>query len=176
MAEQPSAEGAIVPAEFHQHNYEKFQRTVRLTRQAIYKLQQNGKTVTLAALSEATRAFDERGNGLTAATILRNQEACALFHLHSPAYQQRQKQIVKLKRKYPRSKGDMDTRAAYRGIHRSELIQMIEDLKGSLTELETQKAQLQAARDEAREIRNEARQQNTLQLAVLTQLTGQVKS
>lgn len=161
-----------VPIAFGQHNQNKFQRVVQLTQQAIARLESTGKSITLAALAETTRAFDVRGKGITSATILRNPEACALFRQHSPAYQRRQQQVKQVKRKHSQAKVSPDIRATYRGLRTSDLIQMIEDLKHTIADARTQQAKLQAERDEAYQLRGEALQQNTLQLAALTKLQG----
>ncbi len=92
MLKNPPAKKKVPPDAFQQYNQTKFQRTVHLTRQAITKLQDDGLTVTLAAVAEATRGCDQEGKGITPTTILRNPEAAALFRQHSPAYQARQQQ------------------------------------------------------------------------------------
>jgi hypothetical protein len=83
------------PASFSQHNHNLFQRTVTLTQKAINHLEAEGRTITLAAVCEATGHFDDRGKGLAPITILRNPEAAALFRQSSPAYQARQQQAKK---------------------------------------------------------------------------------
>jgi len=171
MNKQPTDER--VPVAFHQHNYEKFQRTVRLTEQAIAHLERNGKPVTLAAIVEATRTFDEQGKGITPITILRNPQARDLFRQHSPAYQQRQQCVKRTKRKHGQGKVGPDERVAYRGFRTSDLIRMIEDLKQTVTDAKTQQSKLQSARDEAYQLRDEVLQQNTRQLAALTNMQKQ---
>jgi hypothetical protein len=173
MAKTPPTPERTLPKALQQLNQTKFQRTVRLTRQAITKLQHEGQTVTLAAIAEATRLFDEDSKGITPTTILRNPEAATLFRQHSPAYQARQQQLKRSKRKAPRAKLDAQTRATYRGLRSSDLIQMIEDLKKQITELKAERDKLKAERDEAYRLRDEALQQNTRQLAALTKLMNQ---
>ena len=158
------------PAAFRQYNQTQFQRTVRLTRQALAKLQADDQTVTLVALVEVTRQVDDRGKGLTSTTILRNPEAAALFRQHSPAYQARQQATVDA----PPAESDAEIPAAYRGLNLTALIRLIEALKKQVADLKTQQRQLKAERDEAYRLRDEALRQNTQQLVRLTQLMTQL--
>ena len=160
-----------VPVAFHQHNEDRYQRTIQVTQKAIANLEGEGQTVTLVGVVEATRAFDERGKGLSPATILRNPEARELFHQHSSAYQQRQQQTVRVRRKRSQSSAITDVRTVYRGLRTADLIQVIEDLKPALADARNQQAQLQVERDKAYRLRDEVLQQNAQQLAALTQLT-----
>jgi hypothetical protein len=161
---------------FRQHNRAQSQRTVELTRRAIAKLEAEGQRVTLSALTAATRAVDTEQKGLAAKTILRNAEACALFHQHSSAYQQRQARAPRVKRRRSCPHLSADTRAIYRGLRTTDLIQMIEASKQSITEMKKDQARLQAERDEAYRQRDEALQQNVRQLAVLTELKERLGS
>jgi len=156
------------PIAFGQYSQGKFKRTVELTRKAITKLETESKTVTLEAVCEATREFDEQGKGLRPMTILRNPEAAELFRQHSPAYQARQQKVGKAKRK--RLKVNSDVRTTYRGLRAPDLIQMVEDLKAQIAETKVQQDKLKTERDEAYRLRDEALQQNTQQLATLTKL------
>lgn len=162
-----------VPVAFHQHNEDKYQRTIQLTRKAIARLEGEGQTVTLVGVVETTRAFDERGQGLSPATILRNPEARELFHQHSSAYQQRQQKAARVRRKRSRSSAITDVRTAYRGLRTADLIQMLEDLKQALADARNQQAQLQVERDEAYRLRDDVLQQNARQLAALMKLKAQ---
>ena len=161
-----------VPEAFNQLNQKRAQRTVRLTEAAIAHLNAKGKPITLTALCEATRKLDEKGKGLQPITILRNSKAAELFRQHSPAYQARQQAARKAKRK--RSPINSEARSIYRGLHSSDLIQMAEDLKLKLAELQTQQKKVVDERDEAYRQRDEALQQNLRQLAALAKLTGKV--
>jgi hypothetical protein len=165
-----------LPVAFRQYTQLRFQRTVRLTREAIAKLEAAGTPVTLTAVAETTRDLDEGGKGITPMTILRNTEARDLFHQHSRIYQERQLKARKAKRKRSGVKVDADARATYRGLRTSDLIQMVENLKQQLAEANARLVKLQAERDEAYRLRDEALQQNTRQLAALTKVSGQVQS
>jgi hypothetical protein len=166
MVKTLSTEKRVPPAAFREHRRTAFARTVQLTQKAIAQLQAQGQTVTLSAISEATRAFDEKGNGLEPNTILRNPEAAELFRQQSPAYQQRQERARKAKRKRP--KANLDVRATYRGLRPAELIAMVEDLKTQIVALKAHQERLQVERDEAYRLRDQALQQNIRQLAALT--------
>jgi len=144
-----------------------------LTEKAIAQLQAQGQPVTLSALVEATRALDEKGKGLGSNTILRNPKAAELFRQHSPAYQACQHKARSAKRKRP--KASSDARAAYRGLRPAEFIAMVEDLKTQIIELKAHQERLQAERDEAYRLRNQAFQQNARQLAALTKSATQVQ-
>ena len=157
-----------VPAAFNQHNRDKFQRVVRLTQQAIVRLTSQGRPITLAAVAEATRAADDSGKGLTPATILRNVEARELFHQHSLAYQERQRQAQRVRRKRPGAKRTAVIPPDYRGLRAPDLIPMLEALKAKLVTLQAQQAQLQIERDEAYRLRDAAVEQAIRQLAALT--------
>ena len=158
------------PPSFSQHNRTKFQRTVVLTQKAIKHLEAEGRTITLAAVCEATGHFDEGGKTLAPITILRNPEAAALFRQSSPACQARVQRAKKAKRKHQMS---LDVRAVYHGLRARDLIQMIEELKGQITAMEAKQTQLKRERDEAIRLRDEALEQNVRQLATLTQLVSQ---
>jgi cell division protein FtsB len=157
-----------IPDAFNQYRQEAFERTVRLTEQAIAKLKEGKTIITLAGLCEATRELDERGKGLRPTAILRNPRAAELFHQHSPVYQERQQRARKTKRKRTRVKAASGTQQIYRGLRSSDLIQMVEDLKVQIAELKAQHERLQNERDEAYRLRDEAIQQNTRLLATLT--------
>lgn len=167
-----SAKKRVPPEAFNQHRRAAFERTVQLTEKAIAQLQSKGQAVTLSALSEATRAFDENGKGLEPNTILRNPQAAELFRQQSPAYRQRQERARKAKRK--RSRVNSDVRATYRGLRSTEFITMIEDLKAQIVTLTAQQERLQIERDKANRLRDQALQQNTQQLAMLTKSLTQV--
>jgi hypothetical protein len=159
-----------VPTAFRQYNETQSQRTVRLTRQAIAKLQADNQAVTLVAIAAATQTIDDRGKGITTTTILRNPESAALFRQHSPAYQARQQ--ARLAHSQPEAEAQIPT--AYRGLSPIALIQMIEKLKKQIADLKTQRRQLKTERDEAYRLRDEALWQNAQQLAQLTQLMNQI--
>jgi hypothetical protein len=110
---------------------------------------------------------DESGQGITAKTILRNPEARELFHQQSTGYQTRQDRIRKIKRRQPQSP---NLAAEYRGLHPSDLIGIIGQLKQRIAELQTQQSELQAERDATNQICQALREQNTRQLAALTNL------
>ncbi len=161
---------------FQKHNQVQSERTIALTRQAIAKLETERQKVTLIALVQATRAVDKQGKGLAAKTILRNADARELFHQHSLSFQQRQQQSKRLKRKHSRITLDADTRAPYRGLHASDLIRMVEELKQRIAAMKSQQSKLQTERDEAYRVRDEALQQNTAQLAALTKMKERLAS
>jgi hypothetical protein len=169
MTKRSSSKSQSVPAAFDRHNRDTFQRTVRLTQQAIAQLQADGKTVTLAAVCELTPAFDEHHKGLAPVTILRNSEAAELFRQHSPAYQARLHKQRQAKRRVSKPKTASKVAVAYRGLRTTELIQIAEDLKAQIAALKTLQIRLQAERDEAYRLRDETVQQNLRQLAALTQ-------
>ncbi len=172
MAKTSFAKKRVPPAAFSEHRRTAFARTVQLTQKALAQLQAQGQTVTLSAVSEATRAFDQNGKGLESNTILRNPEAAELFRQQSPAYQRRQERARKAKRKRP--KIDSDVRATYRGLRPTELIAMVEDLKTQIVALKVQQTRLQGEREEAYQVRDQALQQNTRQLATLAKSMTQV--
>jgi hypothetical protein len=174
MVNTYSAKKRVPPEAFDQHRRATFKRTVQLTQKAITQLQAQGQTVTLSALSEATRAFDENGKGLEPNTILRNPKAAELFRQQSPAYRQRQERVRKAKCK--RSRVNSDVRATYRGLRSAEFIAMIEDLKTQIVALKTQQERLQVERDEAYRLRAQVLHQNTRQLAMLTKSMTPVQS
>lgn len=174
MVKTVSAKKRVPPESFSQHRRTAFERTVQLTQKAIAQLHAQGQTVTLSALSEATQAFDENGKGLKPNTILRNPQAAELFRQQSPAYQLRQERARKSKRKRP--KVNSDVRATYRGLRSVEFIAMIEDLKTQIVTLKAHQQRLQAEHDEAYRLRDQALQQNTRQLAMLTKSMTQVQS
>ncbi len=156
---------------FREQNRRRAERTVALTQRAIAKLEADGEKVTLSALVEASRTLDEEGKGLAAKTIVRNAESRKIFHQHSPAYQQRQQQRTRVaRRRSPHSK-DLGAHAAYRGLHAADLIAIVEELKQQVAQLKLEHAKLEEARDEACRLRDEALQQNRIQLGALTRLT-----
>ncbi|MCC7362652.1 MAG: hypothetical protein IT317_24440 [Anaerolineales bacterium] len=157
-----------VPAAFDQHNREKFERVVRLTQQAIIRLETQGRPITLAALAEATRGVDDQGKGITPATILRNPAARELFHQHSLAYKERQRTARQAKRKGARPTVAREAQVPYRGLRACDLIPMIETLTAKLVALQAQHDKLKTERDEAYRLREEAVQQIARQLAALT--------
>lgn len=154
------------PESFRERNLAQSQRVVELTRKAIAQLEASHQAVTLNSVTEITASLDDQRKGLAAKTILRNPVAATLFHEHSPSYQARQQQAKRAKRKCVRI--DADTRAAYRGLRASDLIQMMEDLKKQNTTLQTQCDKLKAERAEDHRLRDEAIALNTRQLAALT--------
>lgn len=168
---------ADAPASFNAYNRAQSERTLRLTRLAIAKLEREHQPVTLAAVAEATRSVDTEndGKGITAATILRNPEACALFHEHSPAYQARQQRLARVKRKRSRPVTDK-ARAEYRGLKAKDLVAMVEELKQTVATLKQEQVKLAAERDAAYQLRDEALQQNTRQLAALVQLQSRAQA
>ncbi len=174
MGKASSAQKRVPPAAFGEHRRAAFARTIQLTQKAMAQLEAQGQTVTLGAVSEATRAFDEKGKGLTPATILRNPEAAELFRQQSPAYQRRQARARKVKRQHPKAGADVP--AMYRGLRPAEFMTIIEDLKTQIVTLRAQQERLQAAREEAYRLRDQALQQNTRQLATFTRSMSQVSS
>lgn len=158
------------PSAFNEYNRVQFERTVRLTRLAIAQLERAGEEVTLAALAEATRSVDtdHGGKGITAATILRNAEARELFHEHSPAYQERQQRLAHTKRRRG-TRQPAARKGEYQGLRAADLIGLVEELKQTVGTLKQEQAQLKAERDAAYQLRDEALQQNTRQLAALVQ-------
>jgi len=173
MLETPTVTKRVFPEAFTRYCQTRFERTVRLTEQAITRLETQGQLVTLAAVCEATREFDAKHKGIQPITVLRNPKAAELFRQHSPAYQERQHQAKRAKRKRIRTKVGADVRAAYSGLRSADLILMVEDLKTQIADLKAQQARLQNERDEAYRWRDEALRQNTRQLAALTKLTSQ---
>lgn len=168
MTKMSSAENESVVIAFNQHNQARSQRTVQLTRQAIAKLKAAGQKITLSAVSEATRVFDESGKGLAPNTILRNLEARELFHQESPSYRQRQQRLGKIKRRRSRSGAISKPHAEYRGLPPSDLVQIIERLNQSVAKLQEQLSKHQAERDVAYRCCARLQQQNVRQLAALT--------
>jgi septal ring factor EnvC (AmiA/AmiB activator) len=158
----------IVPEAFNEYRQKMFARTVRLTEQAIAKLEAKHQPLTLDGLCEATRELDEQGKGLRPAAILRNPQAAELFRQHSPVYQARQHKARKAKRKRPRARTASATPAIYLGLRTPDLIQMVEDVKAQIAGLNAQQEKLEAERKEAYRLRDEALQQNTRLLATLT--------
>ena len=154
------------PESFRQRNQAQSQRVIDLTQKAIAQLEANHQSVTLNSVVAITPSLDEKRKGLSAKTILRNAKAATLFREHSLSYQVRQQKAKRAKRKRVRT--DADTRAAYRGLRTSDLIQMMEDLKKQNTTLQTQCDKLKAEREEACRLRDEAIVLNTRQLAALT--------
>lgn len=120
------------------------------------------------AVSAATRALDEGGKGLAPNTILRNAEAREFFHQQSESYQERQQRAGKAKRRRSRPRVCAKLSADYRGLRASDLVQIIEQLKQTLHELETRQTKLEADRDVMRQCCTELQQQNVRQLAALT--------
>ncbi len=157
-----------VPDAFNQYRQKMFARTVRLTEQAIAKLEAEHQTITLDGLCEATRELDEQGKGLRPTAILRNPQAAELFRQHSPVYQARQHKARKAKRKRPGPKSASATPTIYRGLRTPDLIQMVEDLKAQIAGLKAQQETFETERREAYRLRDEALQQNARLLATLT--------
>ena len=156
------------PEAFSQYRRAAFERTVRLTEQAITKLGAAGRNITLEAICEASRELDEQGKGLKPITILRNPEAAKLFHCHSLAYQERQQKVRKAKYRHAKPKPQAEeVQASYRGLRSPDLIQMVEELKTQLAELKVQQEKLKAERDAAYHLRDEVLLHNTRQLAAL---------
>ena len=154
------------PESFSRRNQAQSQRVIDLTQKAIAQLEANHQSVTLNSVVAITASLDEKRKGLSAKTILRNAKAATLFREHSLNYQVRQQKVKRAKRKHVRV--DADTRATYRGLRPSDLIQMMEDLKKQNASLQTQCDKLKAEREEAYRLRDEALEHNTRQLAVLT--------
>ena len=165
MTQKPSALIA-----FNQHNQVASERTVELTRRAIAHLKTAGQKITLTAVSEATRAFDNSGKGLAPNTILRNLQARELFHEQSENFQRRQRHLGKLNHRRPRSRGISNVSAEYRGLRTSDLVQIIERLNQRVAKLQEQLSAFQAERDAAHRRCDELEQQNIRQLAELTNL------
>jgi hypothetical protein len=149
MANLPPKPQHPIPEAFNQYRRAAYERTVRLTEQAIVKLREAGRNITLEAICEASRELDEQGKGLKPITLLRNPEAAELFHRHILAYRERQQKVRKAKRGRAKPKPNSEVRASYRGLRSPDLIQMVEDLKTQLTELKAQQEKLKAERDEA---------------------------
>jgi hypothetical protein len=170
MAKISSINRRVAPESFRQYCRTRFDRTVELTQKAIAALQAQGQSVTLDALSGATCAFDAKGKGLSANTILRNPQAAELFRQHSSVYQARKQKARKATRKRPQPSSEV--RAIYRGLRPREFIQMVEDLKTQIVDLKAQCEKLETQRDAAYRLRDQALQQNTRQLALLTQSTN----
>lgn len=170
MTKTSSANRHAAPESFRQYCRTRFDRTVELTQKAMAALQAQGQPVTLDTLSGATRAFDAKGKGLSANTILRNPQAAELFRQHSSAYQARKQKAKKVSRKRPEPSSEV--RAIYRGLRPTEFIQMVEDLKTQVVDLKAQREKLETQRDEAYRLRDQVLQQNTQQLAMLTQSTN----
>lgn len=99
-------------------------------------------------------------------------EARELFHQESADYQQRRKQIGKIKRRRSRVRDISNLALEYRGLRTSELLEIIVQLKQTNAELQTRQTKLQADRDAIHQCCEELRQQNIRQLAALTQLKG----
>ena len=175
MPKTPSTNKQVPPDAFGQYRQTRFERTVRLTEKAIAKLEANTQTVTLTAVCEATRELEDKRKGLSPITILRNPKAAEYFRQHSPAYQDRQRQARRAKRKSASVLLNTEVRAVYRGLRSSDLIQMVEDLKAQLMDLKVQQEKLQTERDEAYQLRDQALQQNARQLMALTKLTPQAQ-
>lgn len=171
MTKTSSTKKRVPPEAFSEHRRTAFARTVQLTQKAITQLQAQGQAVTLSALSEATRAFDENGKGLEPNTILRNPKAAELFRQHSPAYQACQHKARSAKRKCP--KANPDAQATYRGLRHAEFIAMVEELKTQIVALQAQQEHLYVERNEAYRLRDQALRQNTRQLATLTKSMSQ---
>jgi len=169
MTNTPLTKKKEVPTAFRQYNETKYQRTLRLTRQAIAKLQADNQKVTLATITEVTREVDETGKGITSMTILRNPEAAALFRQHSPAYQAKQQG----RPASSQSESEEQIPVTYRGLNATDLIRRIENLKKQIAKLKKERNKLKVERDEAYRQRDEALRQNTQQLARLTQLMNQ---
>ncbi len=161
----------VRPAAFGKYCRTRFERTVELTQKAIAKLQTQGQTVTLSALAEATREFDEKRKGLQPNTILRNPQAAELFRKQSPAFHVRQHRVKKAKRR--QHKPSSDVQEMYRGLRPMELIAMIEDLKKQVGDLKAQQEKFRTAREEACRLRDQVLQQNARQLAALTKSASQ---
>ena len=167
MPKATLAKKRVLPETFNQYNQAQYQRVVQLTQQAITKLESEHKPVTLMAIVETARELDTKGTGISSPkTILRNPEATELFRQHSQTYQARQQKTKKTKRKRTKTNGDV--RATYQGLHSSDLIQMVEDLKKQNAELKAKLGKCQAERDEAYRVRDETLQHNARQLALLT--------
>jgi hypothetical protein len=157
----------ILTPKLLERNAKLFRRTVLLTQAAINKLESEGKRVTINSILEASRGLDVSGKGIScAATILGNSEAEELFHQHSPAYQKRQQQLKKVRRK--RTSIKKENRETYKGLTSSDLIVLAEGLKQQIQELKEQIVTLNLKRDEAIIMRDEALRINRIQLIQLT--------
>ena len=166
MSETLASKKRTPPESFRQRNLAQSQRVIELTQKAIAQLEANHQSVTLNSVVAITQSLDDQRKGLSAKTILRNEEAARLFHDHSLSYQVRQQKVKRAKRKHVRV--NADTRAIYRGLRPSDLIQMMEDLKKQNGALQTQCDKLRAEREDAYRLRDEALEHNTRQLAALT--------
>jgi hypothetical protein len=171
MPKNPSGSKRLQPETFGLYNRGQYQRVVQLTEKAIAQLDASHQPVTLTALAEATRAVDPEKRGLSARTILRNTDAATLFRQHSPAYQERQQKATRAKRKRARNQTNPEVRAQYRGLHVSDLVRMVEELKAHVAQMNAHETKLQAERDAAYRLRDEALKHNARQLAALTAMT-----
>ncbi len=156
---------------FGQYNRTQYQRVVQLTEKAMAQLEASHQRVTLTTLADTTRAVDTEKRGLSARTILRNADAAALFRQHSPAYQERQQKATRARRKRARRQTNAEARAHYRGLRVSDLVPLVEELKAQVAQMNTHEAKLQAERDAAYRLRDEALEHNARQLAALTAMT-----
>jgi hypothetical protein len=143
-----------------------FRRTVALTEAAIEKLEAEDETVTLASVAAATGNIDAEGHGISQTTIVRNPDALAIFRQHSPAYQK--KAVRKIGQ--TQNKPSQPVVDQYQTLDRLDLIPMIEALQAENARLKARLSQLQTERDTAYYLRDEALQQNALQLAKLAEL------
>lgn len=166
MAKTPAPKKRLVPESFRQRNRAESERVIQLTQKALAQLEADHQPVTLTTVVASTRTLDDGSKGLSAKTILRNPKAARLFHEHSPVCQARQQRVRRARRK--RIRVDADTRAAYRGLRLSDLIQMMEEMKRQNAEIRMQRDKLQTERDEAYRLRAEALEHNARQLAALT--------
>ncbi|MCL5952172.1 MAG: hypothetical protein M1132_10715 [Chloroflexi bacterium] len=166
MTKPPATQPRSVPDSFRQRNMAQAERVMQLTRKAIAQLEGVHQAVTLNMVVAATRSLDEQSKGLSAKTILRNAEAATLFRTHSPAYQARQHQVKRAKRK--RTPVATDIQVTYRGLRASDLIQLVESLKKQNAEIQAERDRFRAERDEAYRLRDEALEHNARQLAALT--------
>jgi hypothetical protein len=149
-----------------QRNQTSFRRTVALATAAIEKLEAAGEKVTLANVAAATRSLDAEGRGISQTTIVRNPEALAIFRQHSPAYQKK----AARKTRQAQNKPTQPVVDQYQALDRLDLIRMIEVLQTENARLKVCLSELQTERDTAYRLRDEALQQNTLQLAKLAEL------
>ncbi len=149
-----------------QRNQALFRRTVALTTAAIEEVEAEGGKVTLANVAAATRGLDAQGRGISQTTIVRNPEALAIFRQHSPAYQKK----LARKARQSQNKPSQPVVDQYQTCDRMDLLRMIEALQVENARLKARLSELQTERDTAYHLRDEALQQNTLQLAKLAEL------
>jgi hypothetical protein len=157
-----------LPERLLKRNQEQRERVLFLTKLAIKVLEEKGDPVTLCAVTEMTRSLDSHGKGITAKTLLRNEDAAAYFREHSPAYHARHPK--ERSRKGPRRTSTSAVISSYCGLRTPDFIQILEEQKAQIAELKQHISQLEEQRKRAYQLRDEALELNARQLAVLTRL------